>query len=226
MIAVKPCGDVVPFARPSDWDDRNGICRDLPVRREVEGLAGKAYLQLVSNWKPNSDELAQLNAGYVVELTCCGFQPAVSMTVVPCADPDPEVRAPSRCMEAIRGAVARGWCDDANAHKEMDVYLGEAISREVARLFGIDAPTDPLFGADVPVSPPTLQQSIASAISAVRRENVSNTPDSILAKYMESCLAAFEVASKEREAWYGVVLAPCPTTPQWDHRKYETSPLG
>lgn len=146
MKAVRPRGEITPFAKPIDWDDRNGICRDLPVRREVDGIGGKAYLQLVSNWKPNSDELAQLNAGYVVELTCCGLQPAVSMTVVPCADPDPEVQAPSRCMEAIRGAVARGWCHEPNAHKEMDVYLGEAISREVAHLFGIAAPTDPLLG--------------------------------------------------------------------------------
>lgn len=223
MKAVRPRGEITPFAKPIDWDDRNGVCRDLPVRREVDGIGGKAYLQLVSNWKPNSDELAQLNAGSVVELTCCGLQPAVSMTVVPCADPDPEVQAPSRCMEAIRGAVARGWCHEPNAHKEMDVYLGEAISREVAHLFGIAAPTDPLLGADVPVP---LQQSIATAIHAASRESASNTPDFILAKYLESCLAAFEVASKEREAWYGVALEPCPTTPKWDHRKYETSPLG
>ena len=34
----------------------------------------------------------------------------------------------------IREAVARGWCANENAHKEMDVTLGEAIAVEVQTL--------------------------------------------------------------------------------------------
>jgi hypothetical protein len=34
----------------------------------------------------------------------------------------------------IRGAVARGWCAEGNAHKEMDSVLAEAISQEVHKL--------------------------------------------------------------------------------------------
>jgi len=41
-------------------------------------------------------------------------------------------------MEEIRGAVARGWCDPKNSHKEMDTDLAEAISREVHKLFIAD----------------------------------------------------------------------------------------
>lgn len=133
MQFVKPAGDLVPFEKPKDWDDRNGTCGTLPVRRQVEGIGGKAYLGLYSNWKPNSDELARLCAGHVVELCCCGVQPAVSVGVVPCADPD--AGPPARTMEAIRGAVARAWCHDKNTAKEMDSDLAEAAAQEVARLF-------------------------------------------------------------------------------------------
>jgi hypothetical protein len=39
-------------------------------------------------------------------------------------------------------------------------------------------------------------------------ENVSNTPDFILAQFMQSCLAAFEAATINRDKWYGVHLEP------------------
>lgn len=34
-------------------------------------------------------------------------------------------------------------------------------------------------------------------------ENGSNTPDFILAKYLEACLAAFNASVNRREQWYG-----------------------
>lgn len=76
------------YAKPADWDEKTmGPCGTLPIRREVEGTPGSgAYLSLKSNWKPTDAELAILNAGGVVELECCGVQPAVSITAVPCAD--------------------------------------------------------------------------------------------------------------------------------------------
>lgn len=135
MQFVRPAGEIHDFAKPPDWDDANGPCGSLPVRRQVDGLNGKAYLALYSNWKPSPDELTQLNAGHVVELCCCGLQPAVSVGVVPCADPD--AGPPARTMEAIHGAVARGWCHDKNRDKEMDSDLAIAISREIAALFGV-----------------------------------------------------------------------------------------
>ena len=42
-------------------------------------------------------------------------------------------------VEGVRGAVARGWCADENAAKEMDPDLAEAITREVyALVSGLD----------------------------------------------------------------------------------------
>lgn len=35
------------------------------------------------------------------------------------------------------------------------------------------------------------------------RENASNTPDFILAQFMESCLLAGEQMIQQRETWYG-----------------------
>jgi hypothetical protein len=54
---------------------------------------------------------------------------------------------------------------------------------------------------------------IAAVLNLHSRENVSNTPDYILAEYMVGSLEAFEAASNARESWYGVKLeaaAACP----------------
>ncbi len=37
--------------------------------------------------------------------------------------------------QQVREAVARGWCHDKNAHKEMDVDLADAIVAEVVATF-------------------------------------------------------------------------------------------
>lgn len=37
--------------------------------------------------------------------------------------------------EQVRQAVARGWCDPRNSHKEMDVDLADAITDEIVRSF-------------------------------------------------------------------------------------------
>lgn len=78
------------YAKPPDWDESTmGQCGTLPIRKEVIGTPGSgAYLSLKSNWLPNAEELAILNRGGVVELECCGSQPAVSLAAVDCADPE------------------------------------------------------------------------------------------------------------------------------------------
>jgi hypothetical protein len=48
-----------------------------------------------------------------------------------------------------------------------------------------------------------LANEIRAAINRCSRENVSNTPDFILAEYLMACLVAFESASMRREDWYG-----------------------
>ena len=45
-------------------------------------------------------------------------------------------------------------------------------------------------------------------INEFSEEQESNTPDFILAQYLNRCLAAFVEASNAREKWYGVRHAP------------------
>lgn len=49
----------------------------------------------------------------------------------------------------------------------------------------------------------TLEQEIAQALNKACAENLSNTPDFILAEYMLNCLRSFNVAIRSREEWYG-----------------------
>ena len=46
-----------------------------------------------------------------------------------------------------------------------------------------------------------FRQEIAEVINRHSRENESNTPDFILAQYLEACLVAFETAMQQRE-WH------------------------
>ncbi len=48
-----------------------------------------------------------------------------------------------------------------------------------------------------------FEKALASLINRYSRENASNTPDWILAQYIESCLLAFETTTQQRETWYG-----------------------
>lgn len=60
---------------------------------------------------------------------------------------------------------------------------------------------------------PSLTDEIRGAINRRSRENVSNTPDHILAQYMLACLNAFEVAVGDRDAWYDIKPYPGWTKP-------------
>ena len=64
-----------------------------------------------------------------------------------------------------------------------------------------------------------LTDDIMVLLNKHSAENRSNTPDFILAQYLERCLWAFDTAVRGREAWYGRDLAeplsdqpptPCP----------------
>lgn len=48
-----------------------------------------------------------------------------------------------------------------------------------------------------------LESDIRDALNRHSGENVSNTPDWILAQYLLSCLAAWNVAINQREVWFG-----------------------
>jgi capsid portal protein len=46
-------------------------------------------------------------------------------------------------------------------------------------------------------------EELQDLINIHSKENASNTPDFILAQYLENCLEAFERATQQRETWYG-----------------------
>lgn len=46
-------------------------------------------------------------------------------------------------------------------------------------------------------------EELQDLINRFSKENENNTPDFILAQYMENCLNAFTKATNERERWYG-----------------------
>jgi len=48
-----------------------------------------------------------------------------------------------------------------------------------------------------------LQNEIKALINKRSRENISDTPDWILAGYLNNCLQAFEQATIHREHYYG-----------------------
>jgi hypothetical protein len=53
-----------------------------------------------------------------------------------------------------------------------------------------------------------FEKQLSDLINTHNKENGSNTPDFILAKYMATCLEAFNEAVRARERWYGSVFKP------------------
>ena len=56
-----------------------------------------------------------------------------------------------------------------------------------------------------------FREELTNVLNKHSMENGSNTPDFILADYLKRCLAAFDIATQERQKWYGT-----PTTPIGD----------
>lgn len=50
---------------------------------------------------------------------------------------------------------------------------------------------------------PTFQDELANLINRYSLENGSNTPDFILALYLQQCLTTFNDIVRKREDWYG-----------------------
>lgn len=49
----------------------------------------------------------------------------------------------------------------------------------------------------------TFEKRLESLINEYSKETDSNTPDYILARYMNHCLKAFNKATRARDKWYG-----------------------
>ena len=48
-----------------------------------------------------------------------------------------------------------------------------------------------------------FEKELSALINKYSQENLSNTPDFILAEYLSSCLKGFNKAIKDRQNWYG-----------------------
>ena len=53
-----------------------------------------------------------------------------------------------------------------------------------------------------------FRKELEGLINKHSMENGSNTPDFLLAEFLNSCLAAFDLAVQQRDKWYSVRLAP------------------
>ena len=82
---------------------------------------------------------------------------------------------------------------------------------ELEAILDDNAPGTVAIQPDGSVKVTTLLEDIQSAINRHSAENASNTPDFILAQYLEQCLAAFDVAVQQRETWYGRDARPTET---------------
>ncbi len=56
-----------------------------------------------------------------------------------------------------------------------------------------------------------FENELRDLINCHSKENDSNTPDYILAKYLGRCLDSFTIAIRERENWYGRKDSPAQT---------------
>ena len=78
-------------------------------------------------------------------------------------------------------------------------------------------------GADDIISPDYYKKFLVDVEKAINNnciENYSNTPDFILAKFLQSQLEAVEELLKNRDKWYGI--KPCPAWEGWDGEKVNT----
>jgi hypothetical protein len=117
--------------------------------------------------------------------------------------------------QQINEALARAYCTPENSSKELDAVLINAMTQEVLKSVGL-IPKEESHPVDQQVSrgvggqcgaEMNIVKDIATIINRHSRENASNTPDFILAEYLERCLITFEMASNAREKWYGKKLS-------------------
>ena len=55
-----------------------------------------------------------------------------------------------------------------------------------------------------------FERELSAVINRHSKENGSSTPDFILARYLNHCLEAFNMAMRERRSWYGDKANPHP----------------
>lgn len=60
----------------------------------------------------------------------------------------------------------------------------------------------------VPVKMKPFREELRALLNGYSKENESDTPDTVLAQYIERCLDAFDEGVRARDRFYGVNLRP------------------
>ena len=53
-----------------------------------------------------------------------------------------------------------------------------------------------------------FKSQLECLLNKTSQENASNTPDFILAQYLNACLTAFNIAVQQRDTWHGRDASP------------------
>jgi len=92
---------------------------------------------------------------------------------------------------------------------QADVSIPETCTPEISKLGEvIEEGQEVLANHDAmmamgPAKPPTFIGELESLVNRYSMENASDTPDFILAGFMQDCLNSFNLAVNGREKWYG-----------------------
>ena len=107
----------------------------MSATAEVDGVK-KEFNEKERKWEPThkpetkeSKQISQLANFIMAEIP---GEPSQDEGAVDCAIRIMKRNNPTRPI--ILGAVARGWCHDKNAKKEMDSDLAKAIAQEIVEL--------------------------------------------------------------------------------------------
>jgi len=107
----------------------------------------------------------------------------------------------------LLGALARGYCSDKNSGKTVDPDLINAMADELLLLYckiqgNFNDPRCP-HEQDGTLNKSDFYKEIEQAINRNSKENGSNTPDWVLAAYLERSLKLFDACINMRERYYG-----------------------
>ncbi len=117
-----------------------------------------------------------------------------------------------RCRETIQ------WLYDQIEETIVKSFIKNNISKKdeaeklyneiTCRFYKIMELKDKILEEKLPKTDGEFRIQLASLLNRYSRENDSNTPDFILAKYLMSCLDAFNYAVSRRDDYYCVNLEP------------------
>ncbi len=67
----------------------------------------------------------------------------------------------------------------------------------------------------------TFEQELTSIINRYSKENASNTPDFMLARYLSACLENYNVITKARDSWFNINMFKRATVYYPEEDRYE-----